>query len=65
MRLTGFHEVDRALGRSAERRLVDLEGRYLAAQHRIVQPALPIAANGIGGDLAERPADAAIGNDGA
>src|SRR5712672_412304 len=60
MRLTGLGQIDRALGGAGQRRLVDLEAGDLSAQHRIFQTALLVDTNRIGGDLAERPADAAL-----
>ncbi len=60
MRLPRLGQIDRALGGGRQCRLVDLEGRDLAAQHRIFQPALLVAPDRIGSDLAERPADAAL-----
>jgi len=53
MRLAGFRQIDCTLGRRRQRGFVDLEGRDLAAQHRIVQPALPIGAGGIRGEPVE------------
>ena len=64
MGLTGLRQIDRALGGAGQRRLVDLEGGNLSAQHRIFQTALLVAADRIGGDLAERPADAALAHAG-
>ncbi|GCC45919.1 hypothetical protein chiPu_0030186, partial [Chiloscyllium punctatum] len=60
MRLPGLGEIDRALRGRGERRFVDFEIRDLAAQLRVVEPALRIRADRVGGDLAERTADAAL-----
>ena len=54
MRLPGLGEIDRALRGRGERRFVDFEIRDLAAQLRVVEPALRIRADRVGGDLAER-----------
>src|SRR5271167_2238817 len=64
MRLTGFREVNGAFGGASQCRLVDLETRDLPAQHRIFQTALLVAADRIGGDLAERTPDAALAHAG-
>jgi hypothetical protein len=57
MRLPGLGQINRALGDGRNSRLVDVERRDLAAQHGIVELARFVAADGIGGDLAERTAD--------
>ena len=57
MGLPCLRQIDRAFGGARQRRLVDLEGGNLAAQHRIFQTALLVAADRIRGNLAERPAD--------
>jgi len=64
MRLPSFRQIDRALGGGRQRRLVDLEARDLSAQHRVFQAALLVGTHGIGGDLPERPADAALAHAG-
>src|SRR5712671_4698692 len=60
MGLTGLGQVDRAFGGTGQRRLVDLEGGDLSAQHRIFQTTLLVGADRIGGDLTKRAADAAL-----
>ena len=60
MRLPGFRQIDRALGRSGQRRFVDLEARDLAAKHRIFKAALLIGAKRVSRDLAQRTTDAAF-----
>ena len=60
MRLTGLGEIDGALGGAGQRGLVDLEARDLRTQHRILEPAQFVGADGVGGNLPERPADAAL-----
>ncbi len=64
MRLPGLRQIDRALGGGCQRRLVDLEGRDLSAQHRIFQTALFVGTHRVGSHLAERPADAALAHAG-
>ena len=60
MRLACLGQIDRAFGGGRQRRLVDIERRNLAAQQGIVELARFIAADGVGGDLTERTAYAAL-----
>ena len=64
MALSRLGEIDRAFGGAGERRFVHLERGNLAAQDRIVELALRVAADRIRRDLAERAADAAVAEPG-
>ncbi|MBN9182547.1 MAG: ATP-binding cassette domain-containing protein, partial [Microbacterium sp.] len=60
MSLPGLGEIDHAFRRGRQCRLVHFERGDLATQHRVIQPALLIGADGVCCDLPERATDATL-----